>query len=87
MFEQATNVAVPPTFLFSLVGFLVMLRKVGFAGSGVGAGIGAGTGTGTGAVLGIGVAAGAGVTAGSSSAAGLGTGINSVGAFVPVNTA
>ena len=83
--EQATNVAVPPTFLFSLVGFLVMLRKVGFAGCGAGTGVGIGAGTGV--MFGAGVTAGDGAAAGSSRAAGLGTGMNSVGAFAPVNTA
>ena len=44
-------------------------------------------GAGTGVAFGTGVTAGDGLAAGSSSAAGLGTGMNSVGALAPVNTA
>ena len=70
-FAQATKMALPPTVLFSFVGFLVMVSQVGAAGVGCGAGAGLGVGTGL---------------SSPPRAAGFGTGKVSVGSLVPIKT-
>ena len=68
---QATKMAVPPDFLLSLVGFLVMVSQIGFCSSGFGLALGTGVG----------------VASGYARAAGLGTGKTSVGALILAKTA